>query len=274
MIELRSFKKNKLFLIGLVMMAVVILCCVFSEVVATHGVTEGSLGDRLKPPSKEHIFGTDPLGRDVYSRVVHGAQLTLRSGLMVILISALIGVPLGILAGYRGGVVDTLLMRFTDLLLAFPAFLLAMLVVSILGLSLQNAVLAVAISYIGPLARLTRGTTIKVKGLEFVEAARAVGGGGWHTTITHILPNIISPIMIQLSLNFGTAIVDIAGLSFLGLGAQPPMPEWGAMLSSGRHYVRSSWWIVSFPGLAIMYIVLACVFVGDGLREILDPKHE
>ena len=231
MIELRSLKKNKLFLIGVGMMAVLILCGVFSRVIATHGITEGSLRARLEPPSKEHIFGTDPLGRDVYSRVIHGARLSLRSGFMVILISALIGVPLGILAGYRGGIVDTVLMRFTDLLLAFPAFLLAMLVVTILGLGLQNAVLAVAVSYIGPLSRLARGTAIKVKGLEFVEAARAIGGGAWHTTLTHILPNIISPILTQLALNFGTAIVDIAGLSFLGLGAQPPMPEWGAMLA-------------------------------------------
>lgn len=267
-------KKNKLFLIGLGMMVVVIFCGLFSTVIATHGITEGSLRDRLHSPSKEHIFGTDPIGRDVYSRVIYGARLSLLSGFMVISISALIGIPLGILAGYRGGAIDTLLMRFTDLLLAFPAFLLAMLVVAILGLGLKNAVLAVAISYIGPLARLARGTTIKVKGLEFVEAAQAVGGGAWHITLTHILPNIISPILIQIALNFGTGIVDIAGLSFLGLGAQPPMPEWGAMLSSGRHYVRTSWWLSTFPGSAIMFIVLACVFVGDGLREILDPKHE
>jgi peptide/nickel transport system permease protein len=192
---------------------------------------------------------------------------------MVVLISAVIGVSLGVLAGYRGGIIDNFLMRLTDLLLAFPSFLLAMLVVTILGLGLKNAVLAVAIAYIGPLSRLARGTTIKLKGFEFVEAARAVGGGPWHNILVHILPNIISSILIQMALNFGAAIVDIAGLSFLGLGAQPPQPEWGAMLSSGRYYVQTAWWLCTFPGLAIMFLVLACVFVGDGFREILDPKH-
>jgi peptide/nickel transport system permease protein len=273
MIEFRSFKKNKLFMIGVGMSGMIILCGIFAPWIATHGMTEGTLQYRLKPPSTDHLFGTDQLGRDVFSRVIHGTRLSLLSGSMVVLISAVIGVSLGVLAGYRGGIIDNFLMRLTDLILAFPSFLLAMLVVTILGLGLKNAVLAVAIAYIGPLSRLARGTTIKLKGFEFVEAARAVGGGPWHNILVHILPNIISSILIQMALNFGAAIVDIAGLSFLGLGAQPPQPEWGAMLSSGRYYVQTAWWLCTFPGLAIMFLVLACVFVGDGFREILDPKH-
>jgi ABC-type dipeptide/oligopeptide/nickel transport system permease subunit len=269
----RELGKNKLAMIGLGFILLVAFCAVFAPILAPYGPTKASLSLRLSGPTPQHIFGTDQLGRDVLSRVIYGARTSLRSSAVVILFSSTVGILLGVIAGYWGGVLGLVIMRFVDFLLAFPSFLLAMTIVAILGPSLDNAVIAVAISYIGPLARLVRGTTIKAKENEFVEAAWAVGASGLHTIFQHIIPNILSSIIVQVTLNFGAAIIDIAGLSFIGLGAQPPTAEWGAMLSGGRYYIQIAWWLPTFPGIAIMTTVLGCVFIGDGLREIMDPKY-
>ena len=269
----RELRKNKLAVIGLGFILLVAFCAVFAPVLAPYEPTKGSLSLRLSAPTRQHTFGTDQLGRDVLSRVIYGARTSLKSGALVVLFSSAFGILLGVVSGYWGGALGLVIMRFVDLLLAFPSFLLAMTIVAILGPSLDNAVIAVAISYIGPLSRLVRGTTIKAKENQFVEAAWAAGASGLHTIFRHIIPNILSPVVVQLTLNFGTAIVDIAGLSFIGLGAQPPTAEWGIMLSGGRYYIQIAWWLPTFPGIAIMTTVLGFVFIGDGIREIMDPKY-
>lgn len=269
----KALRRNRLSLAGGIILCILAIIAIFGPLLTPADPFLAKLPLRLSPPSYTNLFGTDSLGRDVLSRVIYGTRVSLRSGFLVVCISSVIGIFLGVAAGYGAKATDAILMRFVDFLLAFPALLLAMLIVAILGPGLNNAILAVSIAYIGPVARLARGVTIRVKGQEFVEAARASAGGRCHIVLRHIMPNILSPLIVQIALNFGGAIVDIAGLSFLGLGARPPVPEWGAMLAGGRRYIRIAWWVTTFPGIAIMASVLACVFIGDGMREILDPKY-
>jgi len=269
----KSLKGYKPSLIGIGILAILACFAIFAPFIAPYDPLKGHLSSRLEPPSAAHLFGTDALGRDLLSRVIYGARTSLRSGALVVMFSSIVGVFLGVISGYCGKLLDTLIMRFADFLLSFPPFLLAMGIVATLGPSLNNAIIAVAISYIGPLVRLVRGITVRIKEQEYIEAARAAGGNNWRIIIHHILPNIISPLLVQISLNFGTAIVDIAGLSFIGLGAQPPTPEWGTILSRGRYYIRTAWWLTTFPGLAIVATVLAWVFIGDGVREAIDPRY-
>lgn len=270
---LRALRRNRLALAGGIILCILTIVAIFGPLLTPSDPFLAKMPLRLRPPSCTNLFGTDSLGRDVLSRVIHGSRVSLKSGFLVVCISSVVGIFLGVAAGYSAKATDAILMRFVDFLLAFPSLLLAMLIVAILGPGLNNAILAVSVAYIGPVARLARGVTIKVKGYEFVEAARASGGGRCHIVLRHIMPNILSPLIVQIALNLGGAIVDIAGLSFLGLGARPPVPEWGAMLAGGRRYIRIAWWLTTFPGIAIMASVLACVFIGDGVREILDPKY-
>jgi len=226
---------------------------------------------QLQPPSLAHPLGTDEFGRDILSRVIFGSRWALLVGLLADGIALVLGVLLGLLSGFYGGWVDGVIGWFTDVTLAFPYLLLAMIIVALLGPSIVNAMIAMGVVYTPKYTRLVRGTVLSLREIEFVQAARAVGVSPVRMIMRHILPNCIAPIIVMATMAIGWAIVETAGLSFLGLGAQPPTPEWGAMLSSGRTYMLSAWWIATFPGLAILLTVIGFNLLGDGLRDVLDP---
>jgi peptide/nickel transport system permease protein len=228
--------------------------------------------NRFQAPSAEHWFGTDNLGRDVYSRVIHGTRVTLSVAFQSVFFGAIIGVALGIVAGYYGKWVDALIMRVMDVFLAFPGILLALAIVSALGASLGNVVIAIAIFSVPTFARIVRGSTLVVRNLEYIEAIRALGARDVKIIVQHVLPNVLSPIIVQATLYIATAILIASGLSFLGLGAQPPTPEWGLMLAGGRDFIWNAIHVSLFPGLAIVFSVLAFNLLGDGLRDALDPR--
>jgi peptide/nickel transport system permease protein len=228
--------------------------------------------EQLQAPSIDHPFGTDELGRDVFKRVLLGAKISLQTALVAVGLALLIGVPLGAIAGYYGGMIDEIIMRITDIFLGFPPLLLAIAISSFLGPSLKNAMLAIALSWWPWYTRIVRGQAVSLKERQFVKAARAIGTKSSTILYKHIVPNAIAPIMVQTSMDIGGVILTIASLSFLGLGAQPPTPEWGLMVSTSRNYFLNGWWYSIFPGLAIFFTVLVFNLLGDGLREILDPK--
>lgn len=228
--------------------------------------------DLRKPPSHTHLLGTDELGRDVLSRIIYGGRVSLRVGVVAIGIALLTGSLLGLVAGYQGGWVDSVIMRAMDVMLAFPGFLLAISIVAILGPGLNNVMIAVGIEAIPVYARTARGSTLSTKEEEYVIGARAMGANHARILFRYILPNILAPLIVLATLGVGIAILSAAGLSYLGLGAQPPTAEWGAMLSAARSFVRQAWWMSTFPGVAIMIVVLALNLFGDGLREIFDPR--
>ena len=227
---------------------------------------------KLLPPGAAHWFGTDEVGNDVYTRVVLGARVSLQIGLVITVIAALVGVPLGIVAGYAGGGLGELIMRVTDVFLSVPALVLALAVVGALGPGIVNAMLALSLVWWPGYVRLVQGKTLALKQETYVEAARAVGTGRLRVVFVHILPNCVSPIVVKASMDMGTAILAAASLGFIGLGAQPPHPEWGAMISHGRNYLPTWWWYSAFPGLAIYLTVLGFNLLGDGLRDLLDPR--
>jgi peptide/nickel transport system permease protein len=227
---------------------------------------------KLQPPSAAHWFGTDEVGNDVYTRVVLGARVSLQIGLIITVIAALIGVPLGVVAGYLGGTPGELIMRVTDVFLSVPALILALAVVGALGPGIVNAMLALSLVWWPGYVRLVQGKTLALTQATFVEAARAVGTSRMRIVFVHILPNCVSPIVVKASMDMGMAILGAASLGFIGLGAQPPYPEWGAMISYGRNYLPTWWWYSAFPGLAIYLTVLGFNLLGDGLRDLLDPK--
>jgi peptide/nickel transport system permease protein len=227
---------------------------------------------KLQPPSAAHWFGTDEVGNDVYTRVVLGARVSLQIGLIITVIAALIGVPLGIVAGYVGGGPGEVIMRVTDVFLSVPALILALAVVGALGPGIVNAMLALSLVWWPGYVRLVQGKTLALRQETYVEAARAIGTGRWRIVLVHILPNCVSPIVVKASMDMGMAILGAASLGFIGLGAQPPLPEWGAMISHGRNYLPTWWWYSAFPGLAIYLTVLGFNLLGDGLRDLLDPK--
>lgn len=256
---------------GMIILVLFVLVAVFAPVIAPMDPLEISSARRAAP-SGQHWLGTDELGRDILSRLIYGARVSLRVGLVAIGIALTIGSVLGILAGYIGGWVDVVIMRLTDIMLAFPGILLAIAVVAILGPSLFNVMIAVGVESIPAYVRTARGSTLSVKELEYVTGARTIGGSWARIVFRHILPNVTAPLIVLATIGIAGSILSAAGLSYLGLGAQPPTPEWGAMLSNARSFVRDAWWIATFPGLAIMIVVLALNLFGDGLRDILDPR--
>jgi peptide/nickel transport system permease protein len=257
---------------GAIILAVVLGSAGLASHISSYDPIDQEFSSQLQPPSLSHFFGTDEFGRDIFSRVVHGARIALQVGGLADAIATALGLLLGVAAGYFGGRLDAILTRLMDVMLAFPYLLLAMIVVAILGPGLTNAMLAIAIVYTPQFARLVRGVVLSVKEQEFVEAARSMGAGTFRILARCILPNIVSPIIVMATLTVGFMIVETAGLSFLGLGASPPTPEWGSMLATGREYMLTAPWITTFPGLAILVTVVAFNMIGDGLRDVLDPR--
>ncbi|HYM90730.1 MAG TPA: ABC transporter permease [bacterium] len=268
----RRLVRSPNLVVGAGIMALVIGSAVFAPQLAPYSPIDQAFTDQLRPPSPAHLFGTDEFGRDVFSRALYGARIALVIGVLADGIAAVLGVLLGVLSGYFGGKIDAVVMRSVDVMLAFPYLLLAMVVVTILGPSLTNAMIAIGIVYAPQFARLVRGAVLAIKEQEFVEAAGAVGAGVVRILGRHILPNILSPIIVMATLTVGFTIVETAGLSFLGLGASPPTPEWGSMLATGRSFMLTAPWIATFPGLAIMVTVVGFNLIGDGLRDLLDPR--
>lgn len=264
-------KKRPGMLIGISVLVLFVLVGIFAPWIAPMDPLEIST-NRRGAPSLENWLGTDEVGRDILSRVIYGSRVSLRVGLVAISIALGFGSVLGMIAGYMGGWVDTVIMRLTDIMLAFPGILLAIAVVAVLGPSLFNVMIAVGIESIPAYIRTARGSTLSVKEMEYVTAARTSGSTTGRIILRQILPNVAGPLIVLSTIGIAGSILSAAGLSYLGLGAQPPTPEWGAMLSSARAFVRDAWWIATFPGIAIMVVVLALNLVGDGLRDILDPR--
>jgi peptide/nickel transport system permease protein len=268
----KRLRKQRLAMIGGGILFLLLFVALCAPVLAPHDPMEQNLYARLQPPSLEHPLGTDDFGRDILSRMIYGSRISLRIGGASITAALLVGTLLGLWAGYWGGWADTLIMRCMDLLLAFPSILLAIAIVAVAGPGIDNAIMAVSVVLIPQFARLVRSSVLTVRETAYVEAARALGAGQMRILFVGILPNCMAPIIVQTTLGLGTAILDAAGLSFLGLGAQPPLPEWGAMLAGGRELLFEAPWVMTFPGLAIFIVVLAINLFGDGLRDALDPK--
>jgi peptide/nickel transport system permease protein len=266
------FKKNKRAMAGLFMVLLFLIVAVFAPWLAPYNPIEQNMQVMLEPPSLKHPFGTDEFGRDIFSRIIYGAQISLLIGIVGVLISVLFGVALGTVSGYFGGWADSLIMRFMDILMAFPSFLLALAIVSVLGPGMVNVMIAIGIFSVPAFARISRSSVIAIKNKEYIEAAKAMGGTHTRIIFKHVIPNSIAPIIVLSTMRMATAILTAAGLSFLGMGAQPPTPEWGAMLSTGREYLRTAPHVSTIPGLAIMFMVLAFNMLGDGLRDAMDPK--
>jgi peptide/nickel transport system permease protein len=262
-------------MLGLFLVLALIISAIFAPFLVSHPEhAHGAVDPKnaYSPPSLKYPFGTDGMGRDIYSRIVYGARISLKIGCLVIFLCLLVGTPLGVVAGFAGGKLDEVIMRITDVFLGFPPLLLAMAISAALGPNLTNAMIAIAASWWPWYTRLLRGEAVSVKERAFVEAARAVGVSSPKIVLKHILPNCLTPVIVQASMDFGSIILTSASLSFLGLGAQPPTPEWGLMVNIERVYFLDYWWGSTFPGLAIFMTVLAFNLLGDGLREILDPK--
>ncbi|MCM3388491.1 ABC transporter permease [Ureibacillus chungkukjangi] len=271
----RSFKKSKAALVGTAIVVFFILLAIFGPLIAPEGINEQKLSDpslRLAPPSSDYWLGTDDFGRDIFSRVVYGARISLAVGFLSVILSVVAGSFLGVIAGFYGRFIDTIISRIFDIMLAFPSILLAIAIVSILGPSLQNALIAIAIINIPNFGRLIRSKVLSVKEEEYIVAAKAIGMRDSRILWRHILPNSFSPVIVQGTLAIATAIIEAAALSFLGLGAEAPQPEWGKMLADARVHLMTAPWTMFFPGLAIMLTVLGFNLMGDGLRDALDPK--
>lgn len=267
-----GLRQNTGAVIGLATLAILILAAILAPVITQYDATIINPPDRLQSPSMDHWLGTDPFGRDLYTRVVYGARISLPIGIIAVFISASFGIVLGLVSGYYGRITDNIIMRLIDIMLAFPGILLALVVVAILGPNLRNVMIAVGIGGIPRYTRLIRGSVLASRELQYVEAARVVGVPDRTLLLRHILPNVIAPAVVLSTLSVGSAIIAAAGLSFLGLGAQPPTPEWGAMLADGRQFLRTDPWVTTVPGIAIMLTVLSVNLFGDGLRDILDPR--
>jgi peptide/nickel transport system permease protein len=259
-------------LIGVVILVVLVMLAALAPSITSYDPVEMAPVDRLLPPSAAHPFGTDNFGRDILTRVLHGGRISLQVGLVSVALASTVGTLLGLLAGYYGGWADTIIMRLVDVSLAFPGILLALVIVAILGRNLSNVMLAVGIASIPLYTRVVRGSTLSVKEMDYIAAAHLLGCGSGRVMWQHILPNVLAPIIVVTTNGVAGAIIAGAALSFLGLGAQAPTPEWGIMLSEGRAYLRSTWWVTTFPGLAIMVTVMAINLLGDGLRDVLDPR--
>lgn len=269
---LKRFRRNYGALLGLALIVMLVLVALFAPQLAPVPPEQQNLRARLRPPSVEHPLGTDEFGRSVLSRVIYGARISLFTGLVPVTLAATLGTLIGLTAGFFRGRLDNVLMRMMDVLLSFPSLLLALAVVGALGPGLLNAVIAVAVVSIPEYARIVRSVVLGAREEDYVQAARAAGAGNWRLMIKHILPSTLGPLTVQATLGIGFAILSMAGLSFLGLGVQPPTADWGEMLSRGRRYLPEASWLLIFPGLAISLTVLAFNLVGDGLRDALDPR--
>jgi peptide/nickel transport system permease protein len=268
------FSQNPLAMVGLTILVLLLLVAIFAPWIAPFPMNEQNLGRRLLPPSSAHWFGTDELGRDIFSRVVYGSRITLQITCLVAVIAAPIGLLFGTVSGYFGGWTDTIMMRITDIFLSFPGLILALAFVAALGPGIRNAVIAIALTVWPPIARLARAETLTVRSSDYIAAIQAQGAPAWRIVVKHIMPMCLSSVIIRITLNMAGIILTAAALGFLGLGAQPPMPEWGAMLSTGRQYLLGSWFLAAAPGLAILVVSLGFNLFGDGLRDVLDPRDE
>lgn len=270
----RRLLRNKMAIAGLAILCAIILAALFADVLFDYEtmVIQQSASLRLKGPTSEHWLGTDEVGRDILARIVHGARVSLPVAFATIMIAAFTGGILGAIAGYGSKQVDNIIMRTMDVFLAIPSVLLSITLVSALGTNMGNLLLAISISNIPPFARIVRSSVLTIRNEEYIEAAQAIGCGDIRIIIKHIIPNCMGPLIVQATLSIAGSILGISSLSFLGLGIQPPTPEWGSMLSSGRQYIRYAWWVCAFPGLAIMLVILSLNLLGDGLRDALDPK--
>jgi peptide/nickel transport system permease protein/dipeptide transport system permease protein len=276
--QIEKLLKNKTGLAGLIIITLFGVAAIFAPIISPHNPVENALYDQLIPPvweeggAAKNLLGTDDLGRDILSRLIYGARVSLTLGVVSVGLALTLGTLLGALAGYYKGWLDNLIMRFMDILLAFPHILLAIVIVAYLGPGLRNAMMAIGIINIPRFARIVRASVMDEFEKDYVTAARAVGAKDGRIIFNAILPNCLAPMIVQASLGFGAAILDAAGLSFLGLGAQPPIPEWGAMIAEGRAMILRAWWVMTFPGIAILLGVLGFNLLGDGLRDALDPR--
>jgi peptide/nickel transport system permease protein len=268
-----AFTRNRLAMIGLGIVVTLMLMALLAPLIATHHPFAQDLANRLQPPSAEHWFGTDQYGRDIWSRVVHGSRLTLYIVLLVALTAPVAGLLIGTVSGYLGGWTDTVLMRITDVFLAFPKLILALAFVAALGPGIENAVIAIAITSWPPYARIARAETMTIRNSDFISAVRLQGASPARIIAGHVVPLCTSSLIVRVTLDMAGIILTAAGLGFLGLGAQPPLPEWGAMISTGRQYLLDQWWVATLPGLAIFIVSLGFNLLGDGLRDVLDPKN-
>jgi peptide/nickel transport system permease protein len=271
-VVLRQLRRNRMAMIGAAILIIEIVLAIGAPIIAPYDPLDQNPRAALQAPSREHLMGTDDTGRDLFSRVIWGARISLRVGIVSVLIGGGIGIMLGVIAGFRGGWLDNVIMRFIDLLLAFPGILLALGIIAILGPGLSNVMLAVGISSIPGYTRVARGSTLALREREFVTSARSIGAKDRRIMLRYILPNVLPPLVVLATLGIAGAILTAAGLSFIGLGAVPPTPEWGAILTLGRKYINQAWWYTTFPGIAIMITVLGINMLGDALRDALDPK--
>ena len=267
-----AFAANPIALLGLLIIVALVLMAAAAPMLTSGDGTEQALSYRLLPPSSEHWFGTDELGREIYDRIIWGARITLYIVGLVGVIVVPIGLLVGTVAGYVGGWVDIVLMRITDIFLAFPRLILALAFVAVLGPGLENAVLAIALTTWSPFARIARAETLTIRNAEHILAARVQGASAARIILRHVTPLCLSSVIVRLTLDMAGIILTAAGLGFLGLGAQPPMPEWGAMISTGRQYMLDQWWLATIPGLAILIVSMGFNLLGDGLRDVLDPR--
>lgn len=269
---MRRLKRNRMAMVGLVIISIFVICAVLAPWITPHSPIAASLPHTLQGPSLENPLGRDELGRDMLSRILHGARISLSIGLISVAIGALVGIPIGAISGYYGGKTDLIIQRLIDIMLAFPGILMAIVLVTILGVGLRNVMIAVGIVSIPIYARLVRASVIQVREQDYISSARALGSSDWRIIFRHILPNCLGPIIVQSSLQIATAILWAAGLGFLGLGAQAPIPEWGTKLSRGRVFIRVAPHVTIVPGLAILLSVMGFNLLGDGLRDALDPR--
>jgi peptide/nickel transport system permease protein len=268
----RLFLRNRAGMIGAMVLGIIVLAAIFAPWIATHDPYFINRIERLQGPSRAHWLGTDEFGRDLFSRIVYGARTSMTVAGLAILLSTAIGTPAGIIAGYFGGFLDTIIMRVMDIIFSFPAILLALGITAILGPSLRNAAIALGVVYAPGFSRIIRGPVLASRRLEYVDASRVIGAGTARILIRHMLPNVISPLIVTATVTFSFALLAEAALSFLGLGAQPPTPSWGVMLADGRRFMESAPYLAIFPGLAVMLGVLGSNLLGDALRDILDPR--
>lgn len=269
---IRALFKHSSGALGMLLFGLLVVMALFAPFITRHPPERTNFQTRNQPPSLQAPMGTDNLGRNVFERVVWGARLSIASGLGALAVGAVLGVAIGLLAGYVGGITDRILMRVIDVLLAFPTLLMALIVVSILGPGALQTILAIGFAMVASFARLARGEALRVREWDFVQGARAVGAGNWRIVLRHVLPNMVSPILVYATLRFGVVILTEASLSFLSLGPSSPSPAWGLMVNEGLRSIRTAWWIAVMPGLAILFTVLAANLLGDALRDVLDPR--